>query len=329
VEISLRYTAAVRAAVEAARAPVRLEDLAAKIQAGFPAATPAKVTAMLTELVARRALITSLHAPGTEPDGLGHLVEQLEEAGAPGMAPVAGLAVALKEIHALLEQHNRAPADQGRAARTEAAARMRRLARTRRHPLAVDLRLDAEVALPGEVARDAERAALALTRLSAYPADTPAWRAYHRRLYERFGLGSLVPLLDVVSDSDSGIGWPDGYPGTVVPARGWRKIPGAGSGSLLRARKLIARQNRPGAVCRRAGAAGRTPGPGRAPARGPAVRSRARGVHRGRRPAGGPRLAGERLRPFTGDGRLRPSLRALRRCQLQPGFVLPRRVPPG
>ena len=55
----------------------------------------------------------------------------------------------------------------------------------------------------------------------------------------------------------------------------------------------------------------------------------ARGVHRGRRPAGGPRLAGERLRPFTGDGRLRPSLRALRRCQLQPGFVLPRRVPPG
>ena len=65
-----------------------------------------------------------------------------------------------------------------------------------------------------------------LTRLSAYPADTPAWRAYHQRFYERFGLGSLVPLLDVVSDS--GIGWPDGYPGTVVPARGWRKIPGAG-----------------------------------------------------------------------------------------------------
>lgn len=216
VEVSLRYTAAVRAAVEAARAPVRLEDLAAKIQAGFPAATPAKVTAMLTELVARRALITSLHAPGTEPDGLGHLVGQLEEAGAPGMAPVAGLAVALKEIHAILEHHNRVPADQGRADRAEAAARMRRLAATRRHPLAVDLRLDAEVALPGEVAREAERAALALTRLSAYPAGTPAWRAYHQRFYERFGLGSLVPLLDVVSDS--GIGWPDGYPGTAVPA---------------------------------------------------------------------------------------------------------------
>src|ERR1019366_5487114 len=121
-----------------------------------------------------------------------------------------------------------------------------------------------------------------LTRLSAYPADTPAWRAYHQRFYERFGLGSLVPLLDVVSDS--GIGWPDGYPGTVVPARGWRKIPGAG---------------------RRGGG---TAGEGG---------------------AGGPRLAGERLRPFTGDGRLRPSLRALRRCQLQLGFVLPRRVPAG
>jgi hypothetical protein len=85
------------------------------------------------------------------------------------------------------------------------------------------------------------------------------------------------------------------------------------------------RGNRPGAVCRRAGAAGRTPGPGRAPARGPAVRSRARGVHRGRRPAGGPRLAGERLRPFTGDGRLRPSLAAGRdrRPGRPAGFAAP------
>jgi thiopeptide-type bacteriocin biosynthesis protein len=216
VEVSMRYTAVVRVAVEAARAPIHVEDLASKIQAEFPAGTQAQITAMLTELVAHRALITSLHAPSTEPDGLAHLVKELNEAGAMTVAAIAGLAASLKEIHALVERHNTAPSGEGRALRTETTARMRRVAPTRRHPLAVDLRLNAEVALPGEVAREAERAALALTRLSAYPTGTPAWRAYHQRFYERFGLGSLVPLLEVVSDS--GIGWPDGYPGTVTAA---------------------------------------------------------------------------------------------------------------
>ena len=56
-------------------APIRMEDLAAKLQAELPAAAPTMVTAMLTELVARPALITSLHAPSTVPDALGHLLE--------------------------------------------------------------------------------------------------------------------------------------------------------------------------------------------------------------------------------------------------------------
>lgn len=216
VEVSVRCTGAVRAAVEAARAPIVMEDLAAKIGAEFPATRPALVTAMLTRLVACRALITSLHAPGTEPDGLAHLVRELNQAGAAAVAPAAGLAASLNEIRDLAERHSSVPASQRRAVRAEAATRMSGLARTRRHPLAVDLLLDADVTLPGEVAREAERAALTLTRLSAYPTGTPAWRAYHQRFYERFGLGSLVPLLEVISDS--GIGWPDGYPGTVTAA---------------------------------------------------------------------------------------------------------------
>ena len=215
VETSFRHTAAVRAAIGAARAPIRVEDLKAKIQAEFPAATPLKVTAMLTELVERGALITSLHAPSTSPDALGHLLRQLEAVDAVAVAAVADRVIALKEIHPLLERHNQAPASEGRTVREDVAARMRRIAQTRRHPLAVDLRLDAKVVLPDEVAREVERAALLLTRLSPYPYATPAWRAYHQRFYERFGLGAMVPLLDVVSDG--GTGWPDGYPGTVTP----------------------------------------------------------------------------------------------------------------
>ncbi|WP_324613144.1 lantibiotic dehydratase family protein [Streptomyces sp. SBT349] len=217
VEVSLRYTPAVRAAVEAARRPVRLADLAAKLVAEFPTAKPEKVTGMLTELVARRALITSLHAPATEPDALGWLLEHLEAADATTLEPLSGLVAALKEIHVLLERHNEGPVDQGRALRAEAAVRMRRLARARRHPAAVDLRLDAGIVLPEDVARETERAAQVLARLSPYPHGKPAWREFHRRFYQRYGAGALVPLLDVVADS--GVGWPDGYPGAVSPQR--------------------------------------------------------------------------------------------------------------
>ncbi|MFJ4676959.1 lantibiotic dehydratase [Kitasatospora sp. NPDC088783] len=77
--------------------------------------------------------------------------------------------------------------------------------------MAVDLRLDADLVLPTRVAEDAARAAELLARLSPLPKGDAAWRAYHQRFYERYGRGALVPLLDVVADS--GIGWPDGYPG--------------------------------------------------------------------------------------------------------------------
>jgi thiopeptide-type bacteriocin biosynthesis protein len=217
VEVSLRHTAAVRVAVDAAHTPVPFEDLAAKLRAEFPAAAPAAVVAMLTEMVARRALITSLHAPSTVPDALGHLVRELEAAGASGIAAVAELVHSLREIHVRLERHNQASIGDARALREEVTMRMRDLAGTERHPLAVDLRLDAALVLPQLVAREVERAALVLTRLSAFPYGTPTWREYHQRFYERFGIGSMVPLPDVVADS--GIGWPDGYPGTVTAER--------------------------------------------------------------------------------------------------------------
>lgn len=218
VEVSLRHTGPVRAPIDAARAPIRVEDLAAKLRAEFPTASLATVTSMLTELVARRALITSLHAPSTECDALGYLVAELEAVEAEAVAPVASLVGALREIHESLDRHSQVPAGEGRAAREAVTTRMLELVDTGRHPLAVDLRLDATLVLPESVAREVERAAMVLTRLSPFPYGTTAWRDYHQRFYERFGIGSMVPLLDVVNP-DSGIGWPDGYPGTVTPER--------------------------------------------------------------------------------------------------------------
>lgn len=211
VEVSVRYTAPVQKMAEGARAPVRARDLVASVLADFPGAPPAAASRMLAELVAAGVLTTSLHAPGTEPAALRHVAAELAEADPATMT--APLITAVRAASELLDRHNQAPHSEAGLLRQQTTARMRDAVPTRRHPLSLDLMLDATVVLPGSVAREAERAAIALTRLSADPAGPPAWRDYHARFLERYGVGALVPLLDVVSDG--GIGWPDGYPGVA------------------------------------------------------------------------------------------------------------------
>ncbi len=83
----------------------------------------------------------------------------------------------------------------------------------------VDLRLDADLILPEAVAREAEAAAVALARLTPYREGLPAWVDFHAAFVERYGIGSVVPLLEVVSP-DTGLGFPATYRGSGrrVPA---------------------------------------------------------------------------------------------------------------
>ncbi|MFD7639186.1 lantibiotic dehydratase [Kitasatospora sp. NPDC059795] len=186
-ETTLRRTHPVVIALEAARHPVRFRDLADKVRTEFPAASGEQVTAVLAELVAHRALITNLHAPATDPDPVTHLRTALD----------ATAAAELPGVTAVLDNLLTTGTDSAGSA--------------------VDLRLDADIVLPQTVADEAARAAHLLTRLSPARKGTAAWRAYHQRFYERYGRGALVPLLDMVADS--GIGWPDGYPGAPAADR--------------------------------------------------------------------------------------------------------------
>ncbi|MFB7504162.1 MULTISPECIES: lantibiotic dehydratase [Streptomyces] len=87
----------------------------------------------------------------------------------------------------------------------------------------VDLAVDAEVRLPPAVAREAERAATVLWRLSSGDGPaTRAMRAYHAEFCERYSAGERVPVTRLL-DPDAGLGAPAGYtlPGghrTVPPA---------------------------------------------------------------------------------------------------------------
>ncbi|MCY0932102.1 lantibiotic dehydratase [Streptomyces sp. H27-H1] len=217
VDVCIAYKAPVRVALAAARTPVLAGDLAAKLAAEFPTAGEQEVTGLIALLVRHGALVSGLRAPGTRPDALACLMEQLEAAGAQEVEAVAPLVAEIGEVREAIEACNRAPSGRAAAARRIASARMVTVAEVRRHPLAVDLRLDASLALPHAVAEEAARAAAALARLSAAPYGPAGWKAYHMRFYERFGIGSLVSVADVVDDS--GIGYPDAYGADAAPER--------------------------------------------------------------------------------------------------------------
>ncbi|MFE9687157.1 lantibiotic dehydratase [Streptomyces sp. NPDC006285] len=212
VEASLALTDPIRTVLAASRTPIQVHALAGKLTAEFPGTAPERVQQLIEGLIRRRVLLTALHAPSTETNPLAYLLDQLDAADAEAVSPVADT---VRELHAIYADLTacRTP-----AARKQVSQRMRALEPgLHRHPLALDLRLDARLALPEAVAREAERAVWALTRVCARPYGTAAWGAYHQKFYERYGIGTMVPLGGVVADS--GTGFPEGYPGAPASPR--------------------------------------------------------------------------------------------------------------
>ncbi|MFE0950605.1 lantibiotic dehydratase [Streptomyces mutabilis] len=207
-EVSLRYTSAVRIAVDATVSPVPVHALVALMRSEFPDVPADRVEGLVSSLVERGVLISSLHAPSATLDALDHLVEQAEAAAA---SSATDLVADLRTVRDAIARHNQvlAPAD-GRRLRTALRRKMTALSSVKAQPFTLDLRMDCSLTLPPQVAREAEQAATVLARLSAYPFGTPAWKDFHNRFFERYGINSLVPVRDLV-DPDVGLGFPVGY----------------------------------------------------------------------------------------------------------------------
>ncbi|WP_279634483.1 lantibiotic dehydratase [Streptomyces monomycini] len=215
--VHIRLTKPVKAALEAARAPIRTADLAAKLAADFPHVSAPTVDQLLAGLIAQRLLVTNLRPATTATDPLAHVLAVL---GSGGAAAAAEPAPKLREIAQALARHNTTTDPViGQNERNEAGAMMRGLASFTGPALSVDLRLEAEVTLPGEVAVEAARAATVLIRLSGRPVLSRAWATWHGRFLERYGPRAVVPLLDVV-DRGSGLGYPAGFLGGPPPPAG-------------------------------------------------------------------------------------------------------------
>ncbi|WP_055468658.1 lantibiotic dehydratase [Streptomyces ardesiacus] len=207
-EVSLRYTGAVRIAVVAAASPVPVHVVVELMRAEFPDVPAGQVEGLVSSLVERGVLISGLHASSASLDALDHLVQQVEAADAPS---AADLVADLRAVRDAIAQHNQvlAPTD-GRRLRTALRQKMTALSTVKTQPLTLDLRMDCSLTLPRQVAREAEQAATVLARLTAYPFGTPAWKDFHNRFFERYGINALVPVRDLV-DPDVGLGFPAGY----------------------------------------------------------------------------------------------------------------------
>ncbi len=212
---TIRDSPAVRAVRDASQAPVQVSVLADRLSSAFPGSGD-KGARMLAELVRLGFLITSLRPPMTTTDSLGHVTRELRAAGAHEIPETAGLLEQLEALHRALAAHNAAEPERQAAMRERLSAAVTEVSAEGRTPLCLDLRLDAEVTLPEPVRREMAAAASALIRLSPSPGGSPVWGDYHRRFTDRFGTGTLVPLLDVI-DPGIGLGYPAGYPASILP----------------------------------------------------------------------------------------------------------------
>lgn len=215
VEISVGHTPPVRTATEAARKPIRFGELVTLLAAEYPSASPEQISALLVELVTQHLLLTNLRAPMTVPDALGHLRSQLEAADADELPDLADLVQHLRTVHEDLSRHNDiASPTAAHAMRATVTKRMNAICDIAPQPLVVDTALDCDVSLPEAVIREAETAASALLRLTPYPFGYPRWKAFHVRFRQRYGVGAVVPVPELVGDT--GLGLPAGYLGSPV-----------------------------------------------------------------------------------------------------------------
>ncbi|MFC5074119.1 lantibiotic dehydratase [Kitasatospora cinereorecta] len=209
VEISVRNARPVAAAMDAARTAIPYGDLHSHMRDGFPQATPEKIDALLTSLVEQQFLITSLWAPMTTVDGFQHLCRELDRHQADDVPEVRDLVHALYALRDEVSAHQPTLSDTSVSA---VAARMRALTTVTPTPLLIDTALDCETQLPQSVIAEVQAAVSALYRTTPQPYGYQHWRDYHRRFRAWYGVGALVPVMDLVADS--GLGLPAGYVGS-------------------------------------------------------------------------------------------------------------------
>ncbi|HZM82820.1 MAG TPA: lantibiotic dehydratase [Candidatus Limnocylindrales bacterium] len=206
-QVSIRCTPVVQTVLRAARRPIPYPDLRAEILQAFPGATTEHADRMLGELIDREFLLTDLLARRDLPDRLEAVNELLSDVDGP-------VPQTFRRIGRMLADYQNEPLGAGLKSWQAAVSAMRGLsglnATGDRSPVQVDLRVDAEIRLPRQVAEELTAVGEALWRMAPPDTSTPELTEYHQAFLERYGPDAVLPLLTVL-DSHLGLGPPAGY----------------------------------------------------------------------------------------------------------------------
>jgi thiopeptide-type bacteriocin biosynthesis protein len=215
--VSVRNSPVVAEAVRAARTPTAFEDLVAVLRARFDTASQEQVAGLLRVLVDQEILLTDLRPTLDGGDPLEHVIEVLEAAPHRG-EDTARVLDELRVFDRLRRRYDATVLGQGCAQLGEL---MRQGIAIQPHdnPLHVDTRLDLHVQLPEEVRVEVERMVEVLWRLAPSRLGMRTLRGYHGKFLDRYGADRLVPLLELLDDTN-GLGSPSGYewPPSEAPA---------------------------------------------------------------------------------------------------------------
>ncbi|SDF39826.1 mRNA interferase HicA [Lentzea fradiae] len=192
----VRRTPAVARMIEiAATRPIAVHELVRVVGKEFPGVRRSGFAALVRQLVRLGFLQTELRRPGRSFDDLVRLLPAESSHGERA-----------ELVAKTVDVYRRSPVGNG----ADDLSAVRRAAGAD-NPVQVDLELDARVRLPYRVAREIERAADAVWRLSAHEnMRSRNLVDFHARFLERYGIGEPVPVLDLL-DPDAGIGPPAGY----------------------------------------------------------------------------------------------------------------------
>ncbi len=141
---------------------------------------------------------------------LDHLIKQLEAGDVDST-----MMQKLRQISTLLSGHDEGPVSGQRSLRRQATEKMTALTGIADRTLAVNLRPDCDIVLPRAVTREAEKALEVMARITPFPHGSLAWQDYRTRFLERYSMGAIVPLRDLI-DPDTGLGYPVSYRGTLL-----------------------------------------------------------------------------------------------------------------
>lgn len=201
-EVAALHTDTARSALHAARSPIRYRDLVDSLCAATANRGKQSIEATLSGLVERDFLLTELYPSRTSSDPIRHVLDTLA-----GLRYCSPVQAALEKVASALGEYATAPVGEGHARYITAAKAMTDLCSVDR-PIHVDLGMDAEMTLPRQVLAELEEAASMAWRV-AQPAVHPL-AAYHAAFLERYGLGGLVPIKELL-DPHTGLGAPSGY----------------------------------------------------------------------------------------------------------------------